>query len=82
MVRIYELTYPNREALVAGYGVVVLPSGKTAHRLLIVRYWSSELQQTRVGLALVTASYLEQLAALQVAADIHLTTVTDPEGPR
>jgi len=79
MVRVYELTCPNGEALVAGYGIVVLPSNKTVHRLLIVRCWGSELRQTEVGLGRITASYPEQLAGLPVAADIRFTTVSDPE---
>jgi hypothetical protein len=77
LVRIYAYVHPGGEALVAGYGVVLLPNGKTIHRLLIVHCWTSELQQTRVGLEIITASYLEQIAGTEVRANIHLTELAD-----
>ena len=39
--------------------------------------WASELQQTRVGLEKITASYLQQLAGTEVLANIHLTELAD-----
>ena len=70
LVRIYEQSHLNGEAILAGYGVVLLPNNKTAHRLLIVHCWISELQQTRVGLEKITASYLQQLSGLEIVGDI------------
>jgi hypothetical protein len=75
--RLYATNRPNGEALICGYGVILLPNGKTAHRLLIVHGWVSELQQTRVGLEKITASYLQQLAGTEVLANIHLTELAD-----
>jgi hypothetical protein len=78
LVRVYEQTRTNGAASSAGYGVVLLPSGKSAHRLIIVHCWSSELEQARIGLEKITVSYLHQLAGgLEVAANIHLTELVD-----
>jgi hypothetical protein len=77
LVRVFERPHSNGEALAAGYGVVLLPNGKTMHRLLIVHCWSSELEQARKALEIITASYLQQLAGLEVVGDIHLTELLD-----
>jgi hypothetical protein len=77
LVRIYEQNRVGGAASLAGYGVVLLPSGKSVHRLLIVHCQASELQLTRVSLEIIIASYLAQLAGGEVFANIYLTEVTD-----
>ena len=77
LVRIYEQARSGGEATIVGYGVVLLPNGKTMHRLLIVHCWASELQQTRVVLEKITASYLQQLAGLEIAHDFYFKELAD-----